>query len=201
MNNDINNNIEDISSIPEVPNFNENEIVNPYQNEDTLMDIPTPTLVEVMEPKKEIKKTYDVEEILKIAKSPIVSQPIETKPANSFENVEVISNKEDSIIAAEYNEREIVEEMINRLTKRLKSIDERQSRYEEDKRKLEEDEAFVNDLIESAEAKKDELNRFEVELQEKESELIKKEAELEKKINDVLPFANAVLNSEKESNI
>ena len=58
---------------------------------------------------------------------------------------------------------------------------------------------IVNDLINSAEEKRVELDSFEEQLNDKEEELNKKEEDLEKKINNVLPFANAVLENEKES--
>ena len=59
--------------------------------------------------------------------------------------------------------------------------------------------AFVNDLIESSNNKKVQLDKIEEELNDKENELNEKQSQLEKKINDVMPFANAVLNIEKES--
>ena len=152
--------------------------------------------------KEAFKKPYDVEEISKIAKSPIVAVPEvkETIEKDDYVNVEpIINEKETDTMEAEYSERDIVEEMIRRLTKRLEEIDERRESYKEEKTKLEEDEAFVNDLIESSNAKREDLDKFEQELNDKEEELNNKQKELEKKINDVMPFANAVLNSEKES--
>ena len=87
--------------------------------------------------------------------------------------------------------------MINRFTKRLDQIDQRKAKYEEETNKLKEDEAFVNDLIKSSKQKKEELDAFEKELDEKEKELDEKQKELDKKINDIMPFANAVLKSEE----
>ena len=148
------------------------------------------------------KRPYDVEEILKIAKSPIISMP---KEENQNEEVKtsyapvtpIVEEKETETMESEFNEKEIVEEMIRRLTNRLNDINERTSKYESEKEKLEEDEAFVNDLIKSSNEKKDELDRFESELDEKEKELDERQKELDKKINDVMPFANAVLKSEE----
>lgn len=149
------------------------------------------------------KRPYDVEEILKIAKSPIVSmpemkkeEPISTK--DEYVPVSPITEeKETETMESEFNEKEIVEEMIRRLTNRLNDINERTSKYESEKEKLEEDESFVNDLIKSSNDKKEELDKFESELDAKEKELDERQKELDKKINDVMPFANAVLKSEE----
>ncbi len=149
------------------------------------------------------KRPYDVEEILKIAKSPIVTIPEVKKEDTVSEKDEyvpispIIEEKETETMESEFNEKEIVEEMIRRLTNRLNDINERTSKYEDEKKKMEEDEAFVNDLIKSSNDKKEELDRFESELDEKEKELDERQKELDKKINDVMPFANAVLKSEE----
>ena len=45
--------------------------------------------------------------------------------------------------------------------------------------------------------RKEELDKFESELDAKEKELDERQKELDKKINDVMPFANAVLKSEE----
>ena len=191
----------------------ENEIIMPVINDEkeedsTLMNVEPISPIEFTEEqvnetsKEAFKKPYDVEEILKIAKSPIVAVPEvkEIIEKDDYVNVEpIINEKETDTMEAEYSERDIVEEMIRRLTKRLEQIDERRESYKEEKTKLEEDEAFVNDLIESSNAKREDLDKFEQELNDKEEELNNKQKELEKKINDVMPFANAVLNSEKES--
>lgn len=173
----------DIPSIPEVP------------------DVKPVTPVEIKE--ESSKRPYDVEEILKIAKSPIVSmpemkkeEPISTK--DEFVPVSPITEeKETETMESEFNEKEIVEEMIRRLTNRLNDINERTSKYESEKEKLEEDESFVNDLIKSSNDKKEELDKFESELDAKEKELEERQKELDKKINDVMPFANAVLKTEE----
>ena len=93
---------------------------------------------------------------------------------------------------------EIVKEMISRLNNRLSIIKERQKKYDNEKKKIEDDEKFVNDLIETSNVKKEELDKFEKELDDKEEELARKKKELDKKINDVLPFANAIMKSENE---
>ncbi len=173
----------DIPSIPEVT------------------DVKSVTPVEIKE--ESSKRPYDVEEILKIAKSPIVSmpemkkeEPISTK--DEFVPVSPITEeKETETMESEFNEKEIVEEMIRRLTNRLNDINERTSKYESEKEKLEEDESFVNDLIKSSNDKKEELDKFESELDAKEKELEERQKELDKKINDVMPFANAVLKTEE----
>ncbi len=173
----------DIPSIPEVT------------------DVKPVTPVEIKE--EPSKRPYDVEEILKIAKSPIVSMPemkkeetISTK--DEFVPVSPITEeKETETMESEFNEKEIVEEMIRRLTNRLNDINERTSKYESEKEKLEEDESFVNDLIKSSNDKKEELDKFESELDAKEKELEERQKELDKKINDVMPFANAVLKTEE----
>lgn len=186
--------------IPEIP-------VIPMEESDSSKDVVEPMEVSPIapieikeEPQRETtKRSYDVEEILKIAKSPIVSIP-EKEKEESYLNVSPIeSQKEAETMESEFNEKEIVEEMIRRLSNRLSSINERTSKYDEEKAKLEEDEAFVNDLIESSNVKKQELDKFESELDEKQKELDEKQKELDKKINDVMPFANALLNAEKES--
>lgn len=173
----------DIPTIPEVP------------------DVKPVTPVEIKE--EPSKRPYDVEEILKIAKSPIVSmpemkkeEPISTK--DEYVPVSPITEeKETETMESEFNEKEIVEEMIRRLTNRLNDINERTSKYESEKEKLEEDESFVNDLIKSSNDKKEELDKFESELDAKEKELDERQKELDKKINDVMPFANAVLKTEE----
>ena len=173
----------DIPSIPEVT------------------DVKPVTPVEIKE--EPSKRPYDVEEILKIAKSPIVSmpemkkeEPISTK--DEFVPVSPITEeKETETMESKFNEKEIVEEMIRRLTNRLNDINERTSKYESEKEKLEEDESFVNDLIKSSNDKKEELDKFESELDAKEKELEERQKELDKKINDVMPFANAVLKTEE----
>lgn len=164
-------------------------------------DVKPVTPVEIKE--EPSKRPYDVEEILKIAKSPIVSmpemkkeEPISTK--DEFVPVSPITEeKETETMESEFNEKEIVEEMIRRLTNRLNDINERTSKYESEKEKLEEDESFVNDLIKSSNDKKEELDKFESELDAKEKELEERQKELDKKINDVMPFANAVLKTEE----
>ena len=148
------------------------------------------------------RRPYDVEEILKVAKSPIISI---SKEESHNEKVKtpyvpvtpIMEEKETETMESEFNEKEIVEEMIRRLTNRLNDINERTSKYESEKEKLEEDESFVNDLIKSSNDKKEELDKFESELDAKEKELDERQKELDKKINDVMPFANAVLKTEE----
>lgn len=193
-------------NIPEVPKFDETPILN---NVEPVFDSSKfneygsetkeeePIAVEEEKPKEEkqytYQKPYDVEEILKIAKSPIISNE------NTYVKPEVKEEKQEETVEIEYNERELVEEMIRRFTKRLELIDERQEKYDQDNESVSHDEAFVNDLIDSAKKKKEELDSFEKELDEKERELNEKEIDLEKKINNVLPFAKAVMENDKES--
>lgn len=164
-------------------------------------DVKPVTPVEIKE--ESSKRPYDVEEILKIAKSPIVSMPEMKKeePISTKDEYVLVSpiteEKETETMESEFNEKEIVEEMIRRLTNRLNDINERTSKYESEKEKLEEDESFVNDLIKSSNDKKEELDKFESELDAKEKELDERQKELDKKINDVMPFANAVLKTEE----
>lgn len=196
---------EQSDNIPEINTKDEEK-----KDDNFSLDIPTiPEVTDVkpvtpIEIKEEpSKRPYDVEEILKIAKSPIVSmpemkkeEPISTK--DEYVPVSPITEeKETETMESEFNEKEIVEEMIRRLTNRLNDINERTSKYESEKEKLEEDESFVNDLIKSSNDKKEELDKFESELDAKEKELDEKQKELDKKINDVMPFANAVLKSEE----
>lgn len=196
---------EQSDNIPEINTKDEEK-----KDDNFSLDIPTiPEVTDVkpvtpVEIKEEpSKRPYDVEEILKIAKSPIVSmpemkkeEPISTK--DEFVPVSPITEeKETETMESEFNEKEIVEEMIRRLTNRLNDINERTSKYESEKEKLEEDESFVNDLIKSSNDKKEELDKFESELDAKEKELDERQKELDKKINDVMPFANAVLKSEE----
>ena len=145
----------------------------------------------------EVKKPYDVEEILKIAKSPIVTMNNDKK--EDFVSVYPIKDEVTSELSdSEFDEEEIVKEMISRLNNRLSIIKERQEKYDNEKKKIEDDEKFVNDLIETSNVKKEELDKFEKELDDKEEELARKKKELDKKINDVLPFANAIMKSENE---
>lgn len=194
-------------NIPEVPKFDEapisNNIVEPVFDSSRFSGVGSdikeekPVVIEEEKPKEEkqytYQKPYDVEEILKIAKSPIVSNE------NTYVKPEVKEEKQEETVEIEYNERELVEEMIRRFTKRLELIDERQEKYDQDNESVSHDEAFVNDLIDSAKKKKEELDSFEKELDEKERELNEKEIDLEKKINNVLPFAKAVMENDKES--
>lgn len=208
-------NIDTFSNIPEVQEEEKEEKLSAeegksdlqveeekiQEKENTELEIKpvSPTVVE--EDTKLPKYSYDVDEILKIAKSPILEMPAKIdQKEDSFVEIEpIVSTEESDIVESEFNEEEIVKEMITRLTKRLDAIKERKEKYEEESSELEEDEAFVNDLIESSKNKKKELDDFENELDEKELRIEEKKKELEKKINDVMPFANAVLNSEKES--
>lgn len=196
---------EQSNNIPEINTKDEEK-----KDDNFSLDIPTIPEVTDVEPitpveikEEPSKRPYDVEEILKIAKSPIVSmpemkkeEPISTK--DEYVPVSPITEeKETETMESEFNEKEIVEEMIRRLTNRLNDINERTSKYESEKEKLEEDESFVNDLIKSSSEKKEQLDKFESELEEKEKELDERQKELDKKINDVMPFANAVLKSEE----
>lgn len=207
-----------VVDVPEVPT--ENVIVN---NEETqaaspetyAMEIPmvmpiepiqvveeTENKEQVNDPsvKEEVRRTYDVDEILKIAKSPVVTMPVyeENKATDNYLSVEPLGKEEQEVANSEFNEKEIVEEMIRRLTKRLEIINERQAAYNEEKSKIEDDEQFVNNLIENSNNKKVELDRFEEELNNKENEIRQKQEDLNKKLNDVLPFANAIMKEEKK---
>ena len=196
---------EQSDNIPEINTKDEEK-----KDDNFSLDIPTiPEVTDVkpvtpVEIKEEpSKRPYDVEEILKIAKSPIVSMP-EMKKEESISTKDeyvpvspITEEKETETMESEFNEKEIVEEMIRRLTNRLNDINERTSKYESEKEKLEEDESFVNDLIKSSNDKKEELDKFESELDAKEKELDERQKELDKKINDVMPFANAVLKTEE----
>ena len=194
---------EETSSNDIISPINEDLFISQEENKVSVpvMEIPSIAPIEIKEEPVtgQTKKLYDVEEILKIAKSPIVSIPKEeVKETNDYLTVDFIKPEEEKeIFNSEFDEKEIVEEMINRLTKRLQAINERQEKYNAEKNKLEEDEAFVNDLIESANNKKEELDRFEKELDEKEIEIKEKQKDLDRKLNDVLPFANAIM---KEDN-
>lgn len=196
---------EQSDNIPEINTKDEEK-----KDDNFSLDIPTiPEVTDVkpvtpVEIKEEpSKRPYDVEEILKIAKSPIVSMPEMKKeePISTKDEYVLVSpiteEKETETMESEFNEKEIVEEMIRRLTNRLNDINERTSKYESEKEKLEEDESFVNDLIKSSNDKKEELDKFESELDAKEKELDERQKELDKKINDVMPFANAVLKTEE----
>lgn len=207
--------IPEVPAIPEVKEQSDNipEInTKDEEKKDDNFSLDIPTIPEVTDVKpvtpveikeEPSKRPYDVEEILKIAKSPIVSmpemkkeEPISTK--DEYVPVSPITEeKETETMESEFNEKEIVEEMIRRLTNRLNDINERTSKYESEKEKLEEDESFVNDLIKSSNDKKEELDKFESELDAKEKELDERQKELDKKINDVMPFANAVLKTEE----
>lgn len=149
-------------------------------------------------PSQEVKK-YDVDEILKIAKSPIMNiSNQENEKDNTYLSIKPIEHTKDSSERElEFNEKEIVEEMIRRLSSRLELINERQEKISEQEQKIEEDETFVNDLIESSNNKKIELDNLEKELDKKEKELDEKKRELDKKLNDVLPFANAIMKNEE----
>ncbi len=170
------------------------EVSTPTDEEVSAMEVNIPEIDEVKEPVEKPKKTYDVEEILKIAKSPIVAESKDNMTIK--DNVDTLSDK--SMIETEFDAREIVEEMIRRFTKRLDKIDQRKAKYEEESAMLQQDEAFVKDLVESAKKKKAELDEFEMELDKKEKELSIKQEELDKKINDIMPFANAVMKSSEE---
>ncbi len=147
------------------------------------------------------KKSYDVEEILKIAKSPVVADVPEVKEekkeAKLYDSVKPISIVNDVKDDVTFDEKQIVEEMIRRLSNRLKEIDSRETKCKEEEEAVSEDEAFVNDLIDSADKKKVELDEFEKSLDDKETELKEKEKELKSKIDSIMPFANAVLENDK----
>ncbi len=199
----------EIPSIPNIPDVPKNFDTD-KNNDDTLeiKEEVKPLKVEQFEPiaisedkydkkNSETKKPYDVEEILKIAKSPIVTMNSDKK--EEFVNVSPIKNEDSSDLSeSEFDEEEIVKEMISRLNNRLSIIKERQKKYDSEKQKLEEDEKFVNDLIETSNEKRKQLDKFENELNEKEEELKRKKKELDKKINDVLPFADAIMKTENQ---
>ncbi|MEG2351559.1 MAG: hypothetical protein RSA10_00920 [Bacilli bacterium] len=163
-------------------------------------DSPKEKLEEVLpETEKIIRPAYDVEEILKIAKSPVLNIEPKVKDNDGYTPIVPITLKEEKeTLLSDINEKELVEEIIMRLSKRLSTIDERQTNFDIHENQLKEDDAFVNDLITSAESKKAELDRFEAGLDEKEQELNKKEQELKDKLNVIMPFANAVLQVEKQ---
>lgn len=202
--------IPEINTIPEIPSVPLTQDIPevPLTNEDYTIDnidinpmnIEPIAPIEVKEEKIESndkpKYSYDVEEILKIAKSPVASIG-----QDSLGKKLDVSDKKNNLsgIEIEFNEHEVVEEMIRRLSNRLKDIDNRQANLDEAKIKNESDEKFVNDLIKNAESKNKELNEFEKSLDEKEKELNDKQKELEEKIRNVMPFANAVLNTEEGS--
>lgn len=198
-----------VIDIPEVTTEDvlvKNEELDSAVNETFAMEIPMVTPIEpiqvVEEPviKEEVKRTYDVDEILKIAKSPVVTMPVsnENKASDNYLVVDPLKKDETEIVNNEFNEKEIVEEMIKRLTKRLEAINERQASYDEEKSKIEDDEVFVNNLIENSNNKKLELDKFEEDLNNKENEIMQKQEDLNKKLNDVLPFANAIMKEEKK---
>ena len=184
--------------LPEIPSIQ--SIDNQIKHDDVKpMDVPNNEPITL---NKSEKKQYDVEEILKIAKSPIVTMEDkkEAEKKEPFVSVEPISFKEEKESATlEFDEAELVDELIRRLSNRLAKINERSEKYESDKKQLEDDESFVNSLIDSSNKKQKELDEFELELNKKEEELELKQKELNKKITDVLPFANAVMNMQKES--
>ncbi len=193
----------DIPDVPDIDfNVEQNDLkpVDDVQNEGSNVQ---PMAVPDIEPQvvstkgKDNKKTYDVDEILKIAKSPVVATTDNTSSDDNYISVTPLNRVEESdVIDSEFDEKEIVNEMISRLKKRLGDINLRQSKYESDEKKVLDDEAFVNELIENARKKKIELDNLEEELNKKENELKERQASLEKKINDIMPFANAVLKEE-----
>ena len=172
------------------------EVYTPFVNDEPI----NPSRVDE---KPVYPKPMDVEEILKIAKSPIVtmnqpSEPKEVMPSsNGYEKLDVIIPEKKEKLDDDFNEREMVEEMIRRLSARLELIDQRQKAYDAQEEKIAEDENFVNNLIVNADKKHDELNDFENRLDEKQKELEQKQKELNEKLNSVLPFANAVLENDK----
>ena len=209
--------VPEIPEVPEVPEMGEllvgkeeytkEEKVEPKvsidNSNDTLMEIKGINPIEVVEENKEVKKRpLDVEEILKIAKSPILEaepKKEEIKKDGYTDIKPVIKEEEKDSLDDSFDEEEITKEMIRRLNERLNIIKERQDKYNDEKKKLKEDEKFVNDLIESSNRKKEELDNVEKELDEKEEELKRKQKQLEEKINVVMPFANAVMDAQKES--
>lgn len=191
----------DISNIPTIPD--DIPLNNNIDSEVVKMDIPKVEAVEVKEDviDEKPKYSYDVEEILKIAKSPVASiskqeETINTQTTQESNHILATSNIDDH-----FNERQLVEEMIRRLSSRLDEIDKRQMKLDDDDLKIKSDENFVNELINNAKNKKEELDDFEKSLDEKEKELNEKEKELNEKIQNIMPFANAVLKTEQGSKI
>lgn len=193
-------NIPEVPQTPEIPAVADNNPVEEVKPMDIKPIAPIEIIEETQKKEDKIKHPYDVEEILKIAKSPVVTMnDNESISNNSYVSVKPINKQIDTpSLDDDFNEREVVEEMIKRLTRRLELIDERQAKLDEEKLKLEADEKFVNDLIKNSSDKKLELDELEESLNEKEKELESKKEELDKKIKNVLPFANAVLNGEEE---
>lgn len=199
--------IPEVPFVPEIPSVPEMPVQEEINEEIQPMIEEAPITLTELEPVQEVKtevdstdstkKLYDVEEILKIAKSPVVSMPEEVKEKD-FIGVKHNNDREDlETLNNVFNEKEIVEEMIKRLQNRLDVINQKETRLIEEKTQLEEDENFVNDLIVSSNDKKQELDKFENSLNSKEEELKNKEKDLNEKINNIMPFANAVLNADK----
>ena len=92
------------------------------------------------------------DKILKIAKTPVVAdiptlKEEKKEETQTYDSVKPISIENDVKDDVTFDEKQIVEEMIRRLSSRLEKIEQRQSKLEDDKLKKESDQNFVNDLI------------------------------------------------------
>ncbi len=180
-------------AMPEIP------VVENTQEEYAPMEVPVVEPTIINEPlENRPTNNYDVEEILKRAKSPIVAEEETKEEESKYLSLKPIEHvNEPEIQDFDFNEKEIVEEMIRRLTKRLEKIKEEEARLADEEQKITEDEGFVNDLIESSNSKKEELDVFEKELNEKEEMLNGKQKELDDRLNEVLPLANVIMKNEE----
>ncbi len=189
-----------LSSFKTLDNDIEEDVFEENNLFDTIEKNDEPVIEDTLTEPSTAKKTYDVEEILKRAKSPVVTmeyvKPVEN--VDKYVSVKPIENNDTlSLVNNDFNEKEIVQEMINRLQRRLAEINAKEEALEVEKNQIEEDELFVNNLIKTTADKKAELDAFEAGLNKKTENLDKKQVELNDRINTVMPFANAVLESEK----
>lgn len=99
----------------------------------------------------------------------------------------------------ELNEKELVSEMIRRLSLKLEELEEKDIKCNIEETQLEEDEKYLEELIKNTQEKEKNYLNFKKELEDKQKDLIETEKQLKVKLDSLMPFANAVLKSEKES--
>ncbi len=155
-------------------------------------EIPKPIIeeepLEIKEEKPIFKSNANIDDIFELTKPKSPSNTI------SIPKSDILSKEEIQV-----DEDELVNAMIDRLTKRLDKVNEKEKAIEEEKVRIVEDEKFLEELVESTDKKALALEEKEKQLREKDIELKEKEKTLSEKLNSILPFANAVLKSGKET--
>ncbi len=161
---------------------------------------------------EKIEKEKPIEELLKNIKEE-KTEVIVNKPAPKIDEIfeltkpktidNTISVPKSSISTLDKVEEikidDLLNAMIERLTKRFNEIKNREELIKIETERLTEDEDFLKELLDSTDKKAIYLENQEKLLREKDIELKEKEKSLEEKLNKIMPFAKAVLKTGEET--